>query len=52
MAPWYAGATPTGFSGCRWVSDDNNNAFYTCLNNINNAKFRYFKVRRAAGRAR
>src|SRR5271157_5037861 len=42
MAPWYPGATPTLFAGCRWVSEDNNNAFYTCLNNWNNAHFRYF----------
>jgi hypothetical protein len=42
MAPWYPGATPTGFFGWRWVAPDNNNAFYTCLNNINNAHFRYF----------
>jgi len=43
MAPWYQGATPTGFFGWRWVSESNNDSFYTCLNNINNAKFRYFK---------
>jgi len=42
MAPWYPGALATGFFGWRWVSEDNNDAFYTCLNNINNAKFRYF----------
>jgi Putative beta-barrel porin-2, OmpL-like. bbp2 len=42
MAPWYPGATPTGFFGWRWVSKSNNDAFYTCLNNINDAKFRYF----------
>ncbi len=42
MAPWYPGALPTGFFGWRWVSQSNNDAFYTCLNNINNAKFRYF----------
>ncbi len=42
MAPWYAGALATGFFGWRWVSESNNDAFYTCLNNINNAKFRYF----------
>jgi hypothetical protein len=42
MAPWYAGALPTGFFGWRWVSESNNDAFYTCLNNINDAKFRYF----------
>jgi hypothetical protein len=43
MAPWYPGAVPTGFFGWRWVSQSNNDAFYTCLNNINNAKFRFFK---------
>jgi hypothetical protein len=42
MAPWYKGAIPTGFLGLRWVAKDNNDAFYTCLNNINNAQFRYF----------
>jgi hypothetical protein len=44
MAPWYRGATPTGFFGVRWVSQDNNDSIYTCLNNINDAKFRFFKV--------
>src|SRR5262249_1193123 len=44
MAPWYPGATPTGFFGVRWVAADNNDAFYTCLNNINNAEFRHFEV--------
>jgi hypothetical protein len=42
MAPWYPGALPTGFFGWRWVAESNNDAFYTCLNNINNGKFRYF----------
>ena len=42
MAPWYPGALPTGFFGWRWISQSNNDAFYTCLNNINNGKFRYF----------
>ncbi len=42
MAPWYAGALATGFFGWRWISESNNDAFYTCLNNINNGKFRYF----------
>jgi hypothetical protein len=42
MAPWYPGAIPTGFFGWRWVSASNKDAFYTCLNNINNARFRYF----------
>jgi hypothetical protein len=27
MAPWYKGATPTGFLGLRWVAKDNNDAF-------------------------
>jgi Putative beta-barrel porin-2, OmpL-like. bbp2 len=42
MAPWYAGALPTLFAGWRWVSQSNKDAFYTCLNNYNDAKFRYF----------
>ncbi|MFI5458571.1 MAG: outer membrane beta-barrel protein [Isosphaerales bacterium] len=42
MAPWYPGALATGFFGWRWVSESNNDALYTCLNNINNANFRYF----------
>src|SRR5262249_28116828 len=28
----------------RWVSEDNNDSFYTVLNAINNAEFRYFDV--------
>jgi Putative beta-barrel porin-2, OmpL-like. bbp2 len=43
MAPWYPGATPTGFLGVRWVSKDNRDSIYTCLNNINTAKFRTFE---------
>jgi hypothetical protein len=42
MAPWYPGAIATGMFGWRWVSEDNNNAFYTVLNSINDGKFRYF----------
>jgi hypothetical protein len=45
MAPWYAGAVPTGMFGVRWVSKDNNDSFYTVLNAINNAEFQYFDVR-------
>jgi hypothetical protein len=45
MAPWYPGAIPTGFFGLRWVAKDNNNAFYTCLNEINNSDFRYYQHR-------
>ena len=43
MAPWYPGATPTGFLGLRWVSKDNRDSIYTCLNNINSGKFRTFE---------
>jgi hypothetical protein len=43
MAPWYRGAVPCGFVGLRWVAKDNNNAFYTCLNQINNAEFSHFQ---------
>ena len=42
MAPWYKGALPTGAFGLRWVAKSNNDAFYTWLNAINNAKFRRF----------
>lgn len=44
MAPWYPGATVSGFLGCRWVAKDNNDAIYTCLNQINNAQFRHFDI--------
>jgi hypothetical protein len=44
MAPWYRGAVPCGFAGLRWVSPDNNDALYTCLNQINSAKFQHFEV--------
>jgi hypothetical protein len=43
MAPWYKGALPTGAFGVRWVAKSNNDAFYTWLNAINNAKFRRFE---------
>ncbi len=43
MAPWYPGALPTGAFGIRWVSQSNNDAMYTWLNAINDAKFRYFQ---------
>src|SRR3979411_454946 len=32
MAPWYAGAIPTGMMGARWVSKDNNDSIYAVLN--------------------
>jgi len=43
MAPWYPGATPCGFLGLRWVSKDNRDSLYTCLNEIDTAKFRTFE---------
>jgi hypothetical protein len=42
MAPWYSGATPTMAFGSRWVSADNNDAFYTWINALNSAQFRHF----------
>jgi hypothetical protein len=42
MAPWYQGAVPCGFLGVRWVSKDNNDALYTCYNQLNGASFRHF----------
>lgn len=44
MAPWYQGATVSGFAAVRWVSQDNNDALYTALNQINNADFRHFDI--------
>lgn len=43
MAPWYPGATPCGFLGLRWVSKDNRDSLYTCLNDIDTAQFRTFQ---------
>jgi hypothetical protein len=43
MAPWYKGALPTGAFGVRWVAQSNNDAVYTWLNAINDAKFRRFE---------
>jgi Putative beta-barrel porin-2, OmpL-like. bbp2 len=39
MAPWYKGAVPCGYLGWRWVSKDNKTAFYTVLNQIDDAEF-------------
>jgi hypothetical protein len=44
MAPWYAGAVPTGMFGVRWVSENNCDSVYTVLNAVNNAEFQYFDV--------
>jgi hypothetical protein len=43
MAPWYKGSLLTGAAGVRWVSLDNNDAFYAWLNAINSAQFRHFQ---------
>ncbi len=43
MAVWYKGSNLTGAVGFRWVSKDNNDAFYTWLNAINSAQFRHFE---------
>jgi hypothetical protein len=43
MAPWYKGALPTAAFGIRWVAQSNNDAFYTWLNAINDARFRRFE---------
>jgi hypothetical protein len=43
MAPWYKGSLLTGAFGARWVSQENNDAFYTWLNAINSAEFRHFE---------
>jgi hypothetical protein len=42
MAPWYRGATWTGGFGTRFVTKDNNDAFYGWLNAINSSMFRRF----------
>jgi hypothetical protein len=42
MAPWYKGAVPCGMFGVRWVSANNKDSIYTCLNQIDSAEFRHF----------
>jgi Putative beta-barrel porin-2, OmpL-like. bbp2 len=41
QAPWAHGAVddPSGFLGFRWVSESNNDAMYTCVNQLNDARF-------------
>jgi hypothetical protein len=43
MAPWYRGAEPSLFLGLRWVSKDNNDAVYFCVNQLNKADFHHFE---------
>jgi hypothetical protein len=40
-APWYP-SEPSLFLGWRWVFNDNNDAFYTCVNQLNSAQFHHF----------
>jgi hypothetical protein len=42
MAPWYKGALFTPAAGIRWVSKDNNDAYYGWLNAVNSSTFRRF----------
>src|SRR5271165_2712013 len=44
QAPWAHGAIddPSLFLGFRWVSTDNNDAFYTCVNQLNDARFHHY----------
>ncbi len=39
VAPWTSAAQLSGFAGWRWVSKDNNDSIYTCLDCLNNAHF-------------
>jgi hypothetical protein len=43
MAPWYKGALFTPAAGIRWVSQDNNWAYYGWLNAVNSSTFRRFE---------
>jgi hypothetical protein len=40
VAPWTDPSVPTGYAGVRWVSADNNDSVFTCLNTLNDAHFR------------
>jgi hypothetical protein len=44
QAPWYHQAykDPSLFLGFRWVSESNNDALYTCVNQLNDARFHHF----------
>ncbi len=44
MAPWYKGATVSGYFGVRWVASSNKDAVYTVLNQINDARYRNFDI--------
>jgi hypothetical protein len=43
MAPWYKGSVFTPAFGIRWVSKDNNDAYYGWLNSVNSSVFRRFE---------
>jgi hypothetical protein len=44
QAPWahQAYKDPSAFIGFRWVSEDNNDAMYTCVNQLNDARFHHY----------
>jgi hypothetical protein len=46
QAPWRHDAIsdPSLFVGYRWVSESNNDAFYTCLNQFNDARFHHYTL--------
>jgi hypothetical protein len=46
QAPWAHDAIsdPSLFLGFRWVSEDNNDAIYTCLNQLNDARFHHYTL--------
>ena len=46
QAPWAHGVIkdPSAFIGFRWVSESNNDALYTCVNQLNDARFHHFLV--------
>jgi hypothetical protein len=46
QAPWAHDAItdPSAFIGFRWVSESNNDAMYTCLNQLNDARFHHYTL--------
>jgi hypothetical protein len=46
QAPWRHDAIsdPSLFLGLRWVSEDNNDAMYTCVNQLNDARFHHYTL--------
>jgi len=44
QAPWAPHVEVSGFFGARWVSKDNHDSVFTCLNQINDAQFRHYDI--------